>query len=305
MRTQTERSIHARFHAMGTDAHIVVVDGPDTLLDLARSTLGELEGRWSRFRPDSEVSALNRHAGHPVLVSTDTYDLVAKALHAWRATDGRFDPTVGDALIALGYDRDLAAVRTSRPATRSARPAPTPAHIRLDPAVVGITLPEGVTFDPGGIGKGLAADLTANRLVDAGARGALVNVGGDLRAIGEPPSEDGWVITIPEPANPRAELLRIAIPEGAVATSSGLRRSWQTATGEAHHLVDPTTGLPAGTDVHSATVVAGEAWWAEVLTKSLYLRGPAGLALLADVHGVVVMADGSRHTTDGIRGALR
>lgn len=305
MRTRTETSIDTRFRAMGTDVHITVVDGPDTLLDLGQRMIGELEGRWSRFRADSEVSALNHHAGHPVLVSADTYDLVSKAVAAWRATDGRFDPTVGAALAAHGYDRDFATVRATRPETQSARPAPTPAGIQLDPAIGAITLPEDVTFDPGGIGKGLAADLAAIVLLEAGARGALVNVGGDLRAIGEPPSEDGWVITIPEPADPQEELLRLSIPEGAVATSSSLRRRWQTAAGEAHHLIDPTTGDPADTDVYSVTVVAGEAWWAEVLTKSLYLLGPAGLAVLDNAHAVIVMADGTRHSTDGIRGALR
>lgn len=305
MRTQTETSIDTRFRAMGTDVHITVVDGPATLLDLGPRMIAELEGRWSRFRPDSEVSALNRHAGHPVLVSPDTYDLVTKAVTAWRATHGRFDPTVGAALVAHGYDRDFAVVRTARPEPLAAAPAPTPAGIQLDPAVGAITLPEGVAFDPGGIGKGLAADLVATVLLAAGASGALVNIGGDLRAVGEPPSEDGWVITIPAPADPDEELLRLAIPEGAVATSSSLDRRWSTTTGDAHHLIDPTTGQPADTEVHSVTVVAGEAWWAEVLTKSLYLLGPTGLAALEGAHAVIVTADGTRHSTNGIRGALR
>jgi thiamine biosynthesis lipoprotein len=305
MRTGTETSIGIRFRAMGADVHITIVDGPDPLLDLGRHMIDELEGRWSRFRPDSEVSALNHHAGHPVLVSADTYGLVTKALAAWRATDGRFDPTIGAALIAHGYDRDFAVVRAARPETRSVRPAPSPAGIQLDPAVGAITLPEGVTFDPGGIGKGLAADLVAAVLLEAGARGALVNIGGDLRAIGEAPGEDGWVITICEPADPEAELLRLSIPEGAVATSSSLRRRWQTSAGEAHHLIEPATGQPVDSAVHSVTVVAAEAWWAEVLTKSLYLLGPAGLASIDDAHAVIVMADGTRHSTDGISGALR
>lgn len=290
---------------MGTDVHISVSNGPRTLLDLGQRMIGELEGRWSRFRADSEVSALNRHAGHPVLVSPVTYDLVTRALAAWRATEGRFDPTVGGALVAHGYDRDFGAVRTVVPEARPVRPAPTPAGIQLDATIAGITLPEGVVFDPGGIGKGLAADLTATRLLDAGAGGAMVNIGGDLRAVGQAANEDGWVITVPDPTDPHEELLRLSIPEGAVATSSSLRRRWQTTAGQVHHLIDPTTGQPADTDVYSVTVVAGEAWWAEVLTKSLYLLGPVGLASLEDAHAVVVMADGTRHATDGIRRALR
>lgn len=304
-RCKTPRAFEARFPAMGTAAHVIVVGGPDHLLDLGTSMIAELEGRWSRFVADSEVSALNEHAGHPVLVSTATYDLVVKALAAWRATDGRFDPTVGDALVAQGYDVDFAMLRTIRPERTVSRPAPTPAGIQLDPAIFGVTLPEGVAFDPGGIGKGLAADLAATRLLDAGAQGALVNIGGDLRALGQPPTDDGWVVTIPEPAATDRELLRLSIPGGGVATSSSLCRRWQTTTGEAHHLIDPFTGEPADTDVYSVTVVAGEAWWAEALTKSLYLLGPDGLASLENAHAVIVTADGTRHASDGIRGALR
>lgn len=306
MRTHTATSVEIRFEAMGTDVHIVVVDGNGTgLLELGRTLIDDLERRWSRFRSDSEVSALNRNAGHLVIVSPDTYDLVAKAVAAWRATDGRFDPTVGDALVAHGYDRDFGAVRATTAEIGPVHPAPTPAGIQLDPAPVGVTLPSGVVFDPGGIGKGLAADLTAARLIDAGAQGVLVNVGGDLRAVGRAPTDDGWVITIPDPARPREEMLRIAISEGAVATSSSLRRRWRTTTGEVHHLIDPTTGQPADTDVHSVTVVAGEAWWAEVLTKSIYLGGLRALDTLDSAHAVIVMADGTRHATDGIRGVLR
>lgn len=301
----TTHRVEARFRAMGTDVHLLVVDGSDGALDLGRNMVADLEARWSRFLADSEVSALNEHAGRPVLVSPDTYDLVGKALTAWRATNGRFDPTVGHALAAHGYDRDFAAVRTGIHRRVATGPAPTPAGIQLAPSIFGVTLPSGVVFDPGGIGKGLAADLTATRLIDAGARGALVNIGGDLRAIGESPTGDGWVITIPAPADPRHELLRLAIREGAVATSSSLRRRWATTTGHAHHLIDPITGAPAESDIHSVTVVAGEAWWAEASTKSLYLLGPSGLASLDNAHAVIVTADGTRHATDGIRGVLR
>src|SRR3546814_18882979 len=105
MRTQNETSIDTRFRAMGTDVHITIVDGPATLLDLGQRMIAELEGRWSRFRPDSEVSALNQHAGHPVLVSPATYALVPTAVTARRATPGCFAPTVAAALIAHRSDR--------------------------------------------------------------------------------------------------------------------------------------------------------------------------------------------------------
>jgi FAD:protein FMN transferase len=99
-------------------------------------------------------------------------------------------------------------------------------------------------------------------------------------------------------------LLRLAISDGAVATSSRLRRRWRTASGDAHHLIDPRTGRPAHTDVVAVTVVAAEGWWAEALTKTLFLTGPAGLDD-NDVHAVIATADGTRHSTPDLKATLR
>jgi thiamine biosynthesis lipoprotein len=310
------RVAEARRRAMGSDAHLVVVthsDGRDgrDLLAAGWGRIDQLEARWSRFRADSEVSALNRHAGLRVRVSHDTVALVQHAVAAWELTAGRFDPTVGAALVGHGYDRDfdellargVDAVGSGAATTPWA--APGPAGIEVDAWSDEVRLPAGVTFDPGGIGKGLAADLVATALVETGAAGALVNLGGDLRAIGTPPTATGWTISVADPLRPHQELARIALPQGATATTSRLRRVWSTPHGEAHHLIDPATGWPADTDVVAVTAIADQAWRAEALTKLLFLAGPAELARHHDIHAVLVTADGSRYATRGVAGALR
>jgi thiamine biosynthesis lipoprotein len=304
--TATETLTDTRFRAMGTDVQVAVVGGDASILRAGENQISELEARWSRFLDTSEVSALNRHAGRPLIVSIDTFELVARAVQAWTATAGRFDPTVGAALAAHGYDRDFADVTTSiSNAPSTTAPTPGAAGIDLIPDIRAVTLPVGVTFDAGGIGKGLAADLTAALLVAEGADGALVNIGGDLRVAGRPPTPEGWVINVADPLDPERELLRVAIPEGAVATSSRLIRRWQTARGEAHHLIDPSTGRPVDTDSVAVTVVAGEAWWAEALTKALFVAGPDGLDDIDGVQAVVVTADGTRHATPDLEATLR
>ena len=294
---------------MGSDAVLVVVAGHrdgDALLRTGWRRVDELERRWSRFLPDSEISALNRRAGNPVAVSADTFALVERAVEAWRQTGGLFDPTVGAALVALGYDRDIRdVVGGDAPDPGEARPAPGLAGTILDPWRPAVTLPRGVTFDPGGIGKGLAADLVVEALLAAGADGALANIGGDLRAGGTPPDAAGWSISVLDGVHPGRELTRLALPRGAIATSSTLRRRWRTTDGVAHHLIDPATGRPAASAVVSATVVAGEAWWAEALTKALVLAGPAELDRHPDVHAVVLTAAGRRHATPGFDEVLR
>ncbi|MBN2622648.1 MAG: FAD:protein FMN transferase [Acidimicrobiales bacterium] len=303
-----------RRRAMGSDAHMLVVTEPGTdatgaagLLAGAWAHLDALEARWSRFRPDSEVSALNRGSGAPVVVSADTFTLVRHAVDAWKWTGGRYDPTVGAALVAFGYDRDFAGVagRFAPAAAGDARPAPGPAGIELDPGQSTVTLPAGVSFDPGGIGKGLAADLVAEALLAAGALGALVNLGGDLRAAGEPPEPGGWSVSLPDPLRVGYELARFSLPHGAVATSDRLRRRWRTSAGTAHHLIDPDTGRPSSDDTVAVSVVADRAWRAEALTKALFLGGASEMHRHPDVHAVVVTADGRRHASPGVEATLR
>jgi thiamine biosynthesis lipoprotein len=306
MLTTADPMLETRFRAMGTDIHVAAVGATPQLVGAAERRIRDLERRWSRFLDTSEVSALNHNQGRPVIVSDDTFELVTRSVSAWHATGGRYDPTVGPALIAHGYDRDfrdIAGVVST--ALAIVTPAPGPAGIVLIPGINAITLPVGVTIDPGGIGKGLAADLTAEFLIAEGAEGALINLGGDLRVLGRAPSSEGWVVNVDDPIHPSRELLRLALPDGALATSSRLLRRWQTTSGEAHHLIDPTTGRPAQTDVVAVTVVAGEAWWAEALTKALFLTGPTGLDDLDDIHAVVVTADGARHATADLEATLR
>jgi thiamine biosynthesis lipoprotein len=217
-----------------------------------------------------------------------------------------FDPTVHAALVGLGYDRDLALVRADPVgALTPTGPAPGCAGIDVDPVASTVQLPPGVAVDPGGIGKGLAADLVAGELLGAGAAGCLVNVGGDLRALGRPPTDAGWVVTVPDPYRPREELLRVTLAEGGVATSSRLGRRWRVGGTEVHHLLDPCTGTPAESDVVAATVFAAEAWEAEVLVKALTVGGTTGFDLMAGAAAVAVTTTGERRTAHVPAGVLR
>ena len=258
-----------RFSAMGSDAHVVVVGGAPTLADAARRRIEALEDRWSRFRASSEVSACNRLAGTPVVVSAETAALVARSIDAWRLTEGTFDPTVLGAVIRAGYDRTLDDVR--------AAPAPGESDLVLGCAGIevrgnSVRLSAGTGFDPGGIGKGFAADLVVSELMAAGAEGACVGLGGDVCVAGAAAHGDTWTVAVdyPELAHPIALL---GLRAGGVATSTTLRRNWELDDHVVHHLIDPRTGRSSDSDVVFATVVAGQAWAAEALAKDLLVRG--------------------------------
>ncbi len=262
------------FSVMGTHAR-VVLRGPDGLTAMAEARLRELERRWSRFLPDSEISRLNRAAGRRVRVAPDTFAVIARAIDAWRRTDGRFDPTGHDAIVRLGYDRDFAAMQPGSEAgdvTHPSLPLPGCADIELDRIVGAVRLPPGVALDLGGIGKGAAADLVVAELLAAGSMAVCVDLGGDVRVAGPGPVDGAWEVGF-EDLGLAERYGRIRLRDGAVATSTTRKRRWSRGATTMHHLLDPATGGPAATGVDSVTVIAGEAWWAEVLAKAALVDG--------------------------------
>jgi thiamine biosynthesis lipoprotein len=291
---------------MGTDVEVLTLGGSgaaEVAGRLAAAALEDLEGRWSRFRATSELCRVNAAGGAPVVVSPPTFALVEHAVGGWRATDGRYDPTILAALEAAGYDRSFetldpsASASTSAAAAAAAKPAPGCGGIVLDPVVGAVRLPPGVTLDLGGIGKGYAADLVAAELMAASDdrwEGVLVNLGGDLRATGAAPVPAGWVVEVDDPlATGRTG--RLALGSGAIATSTRLLRSWTRGDRSLHHLIDPRTGAPAASGLASVTVLASEAWRAEVLAKAAFIGGAdvaAATVEAAGATGLLVTDDG-------------
>ena len=298
--TDTAAVIRARTHVMSCDATVVVTSAPGTapVPHIARSAIGrlhELEQRWSRFLPTSEISELNASPGVLRQVSPDTFRLVEALVRAWHATGGAFDPTLLGALVHLGYgtSRERSDLTTSLAPGAVPRGRPAEILVRADDRAV--MLPAGTTLDPGGLGKGLAADLIVDEVMAAGAAGVLVEVGGDLRVHGRPPVGGVWPISIDDTGDV------IELTHGGVATSSSRLRTWTTDGDVRHHLLDPTTLLSTATDVESCTVIAGTAAWAESFTKVAFSRGARAAIAEYERLGLaasIVTADGVVATSD-------
>lgn len=287
----------ARFRALGSDVHVVVL-GDVALPDVARARLEELEALWSRFRPDSELCALNAAAGGPaVRVSVETVAVVKAAVDSWRVTGGLFDPTVLPALTAAGYDRSFDVLPAATPEAPGAAEVPGCSGVEVDLDRCTVRLPAGVALDLGGIGKGFAADIVARELVASGAGGACVNLGGDLRCLGQPPASHGWTVGVAaENSDEEGDLAGLALREGAVATSTVRRRTWMRADQRCHHVIDPRTGVPGDSDLVAVTVLAAEARWAEAFTKAALLAGADGARSLLTEHGLTGVLQGADGT---------
>ena len=297
-------STEATASVMGTTAHVIVRGGGDA--DACVEQLRRLERRWSRFIDHSELSRIGRLDGSPAVVSFETALLIDRSVEAWRRTGGLFDPTMLDRLEVAGYDRSFELLESSSPekvdlSTHVEHGAPAMHSwaplIESDLATRMVRLPPGTRLDPGGIGKGLAADLGACRTVAHGADGALVSVGGDLRVAGTPPA-DGWEIELDHHV---VEPARLNLRDGAVATSTRLRRRWRTSHGVAHHVIDPRTGRPSEGPAVGVSVVAGDACWAEAIATAVLVGfGTPGFEdievdLLAGAGALVTTADRRQH----------
>jgi thiamine biosynthesis lipoprotein len=257
---------------MGGTAAITLVGATPDLLDECFGLLGALEQAWSRFHEGSDVWRLNWSQGRPVRVRSCTARLVRELISAWAMTNGDFDPTALPRLVASGYatSRLDTSQRTMLPAS-----AVWPGEVAgIEIAGLDIRLPLGTTLDPGGLGKGLAADMVAELALDRGADGVLAEVGGDLVVAGQAPDGEAWTIGIEDPFAPGELLTVIRLAHGAVATSSRLVRVWGGPDGAAHHLIDPATGASALTPTVTSTVIAGTGARAEALAKLAFLRDP-------------------------------
>jgi FAD:protein FMN transferase len=274
----------ARWSALGTSVHVLVTDEAAVVAasEAVARLLEDVDATYSRFRDDSELSAVNAAAGREVGVSSLLATAIDAALQAAAATDGAVDPTVGRAMRAIGYDADFASLagRASAPTVHIAS-VPGWRGIWFD-GVRRVRVPRGVELDLGSTGKALAADLAA-AAAHAAMRygGALVNLGGDIAVAGDAP-EGGWRVTPAEDArlDPASGSESIGIAGGAVATSSTTVRRWTRGGIERHHIVDPATGRPAEGPWRTVTVVAADCVAANAAATGAIVKGATAVPWL-------------------------
>lgn len=258
------------FRAMGTSVTLLGPGGPSSRLAEAAADVEAVfareEERFSRFRETSELTRVNRKAGRWVDVSPRFEELGRLAIAQAEATGGLFDPTVLDAVIAAGYDRDFDEIMAgARDALHPSRPCGRWTEIEISHGA--IRVPEGVGLDLGGIAKGFTADLATEVATGNGLSWALVSAGGDLRLSGNAPPIE---VAIEDPADPLTCVARVTLADGALATSSVMARAWGDGQ---HHVIDPRTGSPSRTDAIQATVWAPTCAEAEVLATWALLTG--------------------------------
>ena len=291
---------HTSFEALGTTVFLAVRDARDLAQAnrLSRTVLTDVDEVASRFRPDSDLSAVNREPGRWVEVDPLLVDAVAAAMAAAEQTAGLVSPLLGRPLVELGYDRDFRAV-VERAATPEPVTPPPPVdawrEIRTDPAGR-VRIPAGTALDLGSIGKAWVADLVATACEQHLSAGAVISVGGDLRVAA--PDGDTWAVALSEqPGGPVSSVVHL--DRGGLATSSTRVRRWGRHGARRHHLLDPRTGLPAAEVWHTVSAVGATCAAANTASTVAVVLGSDAPAWLRarGVTARLVDAGGAVHRT--------
>ncbi len=277
----------ALFGALGTTCYVATSakSGIDTALDIVREVVSEIDQACSRFRLDSDLSRVNAAAGTALDVSALFIEALQVAIDAAGRTNGLVDPTIGNAIRILGYDRTFAEIALTGPAVVSAIRVPGWQAVEIDVRRSRVKIPSTVSLDLGATAKAFAADLAAARASATICAGVLVSLGGDIAVSGEPP-EDGWLVGVADShRTPFADADEaVCVWSGGLATSSTTVRQWTRSGAKLHHLVDPSTGSSAVTPWRTVSVAASSCVEANIWTTAAIVSGDDALGMLGE-HG--------------------
>ncbi len=295
----------ASFRAIGTTATVVVQERAERgrAAQLLAQELDDIDRACSRFRDDSELQLVHANAGRPVPVGDLLFEALDVAVEVAVRTGGAVDPTVGNAIAALGYDVDLDEVLARPPAPPVALGTVAGyAHVQLDRVERTVRIPRGVRLDLGSTAKALAADRAAARIATDTGGGVLVSLGGDVAVAGPAPA-GGWAVGVAQESSTPVDRVDqvVAIERGGLASSSTSVRTWRTGGRRVHHIVDPRTGDCAEPYWALVTATGSSCVEANAASTAALVWGAEALQRLAlfDQSARLVRRDGTVSVVNG------
>jgi len=266
----------------------------------------EIEGRMSRFLPNSDISRVNAAAGFaPVQVQDDVFMVIQRALYIAELSGGAFDPSVGP-LAALWDIMGANPHRPTKEEINAVLPLVNWRNVELDHQQRTVFLRlQGMALDLGAIAKGYAADQALAIIRAAGVERALVNLGGDVIAHGERPDGTPWRVGLQTPHEELQTALGVIRGRDMTVMTSGMyERYFIYDEVLYHHLFSPFDGHPARTGLLSVTVVSDVSMDADALSTAIFVlgyeRGRALVDSLEGVEAVFVFEDRRIRVTPGV-----
>jgi FAD:protein FMN transferase len=277
--------------AMGTTFTIYLYAADEekasAYFDAAFEEIERLDEALSNYRASSELSRINRLAGHePVTTDPEVFQLLERSLAYGRRSGGAFDITVGPLMRAWGFFRGEGRYPAADDLTK-ARASVGWQHVALDPATRTVRfLVPGLELDLGGIGKGYAVDCVVALLRETGVKSALVDAGSStIYAIGAPPGKPGWNVRVPQPGNRSETISTVVLRDSSLSTSGSYEKFFRFRGRTYGHIMNPQTGEPVQ-GVLQTTVITPEATDSDALSTAVFVMGPVtGKRLLQRVRG--------------------
>lgn len=304
----TSCGIRARDGAEKVTATIFAMDtvmdfaiyGSDEHLDSAKTFISALESKLSVTEEGSEIYALN-HSGSAIL-SEDAADLLGKALEVCELTDGALDLSIYPIVRAWGFTTGEYAVPDSDTLSELLAKVDY-SRISLDSSTRGVTLGDGMEIDLGSVTKGYVGDRITASLRDKGVSSALLNLGGNVQALGSKPDGSKWRVAVQNPLGD-GSIGVLEISDLAVITSGGYERYFEE-NGETYwHIIDPATGSPAHSGLISVTIVGDSGLLCDGLSTALFVMGLDDAVQFWRENGgfemILVSEDGQVSVTEGL-----
>ena len=257
--------------AMDTVMDLSVFSESPAVLSEAEELILGLEKKFSTTDQNSEIYRLNRIGS--AVVSRDTASLLDTALDFCEQTGGRLDLSIYPVVRAWGFTTGSYQVPEQAQLDALLEHVDY-RQIRLDPNTCMVSLPEGMEIDLGSVAKGYTGDRLSELFRSSGVTSALMNLGGNVHAVGTKPDGSPWRIGLQNPMGD-GNIGVLSIADQAVITSGGYERYFRDENGDLYwHIIDPATGWPARSGLISATAVGSRGVYCDALSTSLFIMGP-------------------------------
>jgi thiamine biosynthesis lipoprotein len=298
-------------YVLGTVCTVNLYDkGTKAIYDELFARLRELESILSANNDTSNIAEINAAAGiTPVKAKPDTLTVLTTALEYCEPTNGEFDPSVGPLVKAWNIGSDNAAV-PSKEVLQKAMSLVDYRNIEVDQTAGTVFLKkQGMKLDLGAIAKGYAADGMAKIIKRHGIQKAMIDLGGNILAIGEKAPNTPWTIGIRDPEQKTGSaILSLKVKDMSIVTSGTYERYFVQDGKSYHHIIDPHTGFPAENGLLSVSIVTPASMTADALSTSVFLLGPEkGMAFIErspDTEAIFITVNHEIRVSSGLRGKL-
>ncbi|MDR3597203.1 FAD:protein FMN transferase [Clostridium sp.] len=276
-------------------------------IDEALERLNNIDDKMSAFKESSEISKINYMAGtSETSVGRDTYLVVKKAIEYSKVLEGTFDPTIRP-LVKLWNIGTKEEKIPEEAEIRAAKKLVNCSDVILDESNTSIMLKhKNQALDVGGIAKGFAADEVRDIFLKHNIKSALIDLGGNIFALGAKQDNTPWRVGIQNPFKPRGEFIGIlSVKNKSIVTSGNYERYFMKDGKRFHHIIDPKTGYPSESKIISATIISDNSIDGDGLSTGVYILGvDKALKIIDAIEGIdaiFVTEDKKVYMTSGVK----